>query len=88
VHYKQYMTGITLSYTGYRYINNSNTDWLDSFMLLNAVAGKSFRFNHTSLYLSGRINNILNNSYQNMENRPMPGRNYQISLRIEFAKQK
>jgi iron complex outermembrane receptor protein len=83
---KNYMAGANLTYTGYRYTNNSNTDWLDPYLLLNLLAGKSFYWNHTSVQVSGRVNNLLNKSYQNMENRPMPCRNFQVSLQVNFAK--
>lgn len=82
--YRGFMVGANLSYTGFRYTSNSNTDWLNSYMLMNIIAGKTLYYNHTSFHISGKINNLLDKSYQNMENRPMPGRNFQISLNIDF----
>jgi iron complex outermembrane receptor protein len=84
VQYKGFMAGANLSYTGYRYTNNSNSDWLDSYLLVNLLAGKSISWQSTTLHFMGRINNLLNQSYQNMENRPMPGRNLQLSIRADF----
>jgi iron complex outermembrane receptor protein len=78
--------GANLSYTGYRYTSNSNTDWLSSYALLNLIAAKSINWNRTNFQVSGRVNNILNKSYQNTEYRPMPGRNFQVSLQITYSK--
>lgn len=87
IHYRQYTMGSNASYTGYRYTNNSNTDWLNSYLLLNIFAVRSFDWNKASLQISGRVNNLTNTSYQNMENRPMPGRSFELSLQVAFNKQ-
>jgi iron complex outermembrane receptor protein len=86
VHYKGFMAGANLAYTGFRYTSNSNTDWLNSYQLINIHAGKTISWQGTSFHISGRINNLLNHFYQNMENRPMPGRTFQISIRAGLKK--
>jgi iron complex outermembrane receptor protein len=87
VNFKGFTLGSTLTYTGFRYTNNSNSDWLPAYLLVNPYLSKSFYWHKTTLQLSGRVNNLINTSYQNMENRPMPGRNVEIRLSLFFYKQ-
>lgn len=71
-------------YTGYRYTSTDNTQFLTPFWISNIWLAKSFLFKNNALEISARINNVFNESYQVMLNRPMPLRHYQIGFRFDF----
>ncbi len=71
-----------MSYNGLRYTSSSNTTSLAAFSLLDLAASRKFILGSYALQVSAQANNLLNIEYQTMENLPMPGRNYAISLRF------
>jgi vitamin B12 transporter len=82
--YKQWSLLASLSYTGYRFTSNSNRNWLDSYFLADAVAGRDIRIQRHSVQTYARVNNLFNVSYQPMEGRLMPGRNYSVSIQFNL----
>lgn len=67
--------------TGFRYLENSNASFVQGFALLNAGIGKNFKLKKHWWSISIRVNNMLDHEYESVNNRAMPGRNYQLSLR-------
>jgi vitamin B12 transporter len=80
--YKTWTLHSDLNYTGLRYTSNSETNALDSFLLLNAALSKQLSLGQNKLILSLRSDNITNEVYQTMAYRAMPLRGYTFSLRM------
>ncbi len=71
-----------LNYTGLRYTSNSETNNLDSFILLNLALSRKLQLGQHSLLLTLRSDNMTNAAYQTMAYRAMPPRGYTFSLRF------
>jgi outer membrane cobalamin receptor len=84
IHYHSFNFNYNITYTGYRYTSSDNSAFLLPFWLSNVWLAKAFSIKKYKLEISSRVNNIFNESYQVMLNRPMPLRNYQIGIRIDF----
>ena len=77
----------SLNYTGLRYTNSSNvmSDYeniLNPYMLTNISIGKKLEMKKFGIDLKFRIENLLNVDYQAVLWRPMPGRNYSLTLQF------
>jgi len=71
---------IEQQYVSKRFTKADNTSWLEAYPLTNLIISKSIKKTNNDLGLSFRLNNLLNQKYQSMENYALPGRNYQISI--------
>ncbi|UTW62531.1 TonB-dependent receptor [bacterium SCSIO 12741] len=73
------------SYTGTRYINPENTIWMPDYFLADLRIGwkKKFWKKHR-IGMEGGVLNLFDEPYQNIANRPMPGRNYFLKFRYEW----
>ncbi|WP_347157177.1 TonB-dependent receptor [Pontibacter chitinilyticus] len=80
--YKNWLLQSTLSYTGLRYTNNSETDWLNAFLLLDLALSKQLPLQQNTLILSLRADNVTGTEYQTMGRHAMPRRGYTVSLRF------
>lgn len=78
--------GVSGSYTGLRYttLDNQENQSVAPFFLLDLTIGQEFELPIFSLNLTGAIKNLADQSYENLINRAMPGRNYQIQLTINY----
>jgi iron complex outermembrane receptor protein len=83
-----YFAQINYHFTSYRYTSLSNADFLGGFGLLNLTVGKDWTWAKHQIGLQFQVNNLLNAHYQNYENRAMPDRNYQITIRYHFQNPK
>lgn len=66
-----------LLYTGYRYTDSENYNWLPGYYLLNLKISKNWKENFS---LAFEANNLTNQYYEVMPSRPMPGINFSISI--------
>jgi len=73
-------------YAGYRYTTTDNTQFLLPYNVSNLALGYKVTIKSLDFNTSFKINNLLNTNYQMVLNRPMPLRNYQISLIIKYHK--
>ena len=80
--YKGWLAYQNLSFTGFRYINLNNVEFLPAFILWNMSVGKTLVIAHQKITFQLRIDNMLDTQYQNYENRAMPQRGYTFSLRL------
>lgn len=81
--WRGWQLGTTLTYTGYRYTDASATQFLPGFLLLNASVGRTLAVAPAwQLLVLAQGFNLTNNSYQNYQNRALPGRNASLSLRL------
>ena len=67
-----------------RYTTSSNDvthrDWLYPYFMNDVAVGKSFRLKRLSLSVEFKVYNLFNESYHSILYRPMPGRNYYLTL--------
>jgi iron complex outermembrane receptor protein len=78
----KYSAIISWHYTGPRYASTvENGDHLvQSYYLLDAGIGKTFKLKSHSFDINFKLNNILNEQYQVIKYRAMPGRNFSLTL--------
>jgi iron complex outermembrane receptor protein len=74
------------SYTGERYTTTDNSQSLDGYYLTHIEIGKDFHFQKQVIGLSFRVNNLTNNQYQVVELRPMPGRSYEATIKMNLVR--
>ena len=74
------------SFSSRRYTTTDNSQSLAGFYLCHIEAGKDFNFNKQRAGISFRINNITDNQYQVVEQIPMPGRSYEVTIKLNLAK--
>jgi vitamin B12 transporter len=80
--YKGWTLTSSMNYTGLRYTNNSESDALDGFLLLNAAVSRKITVRKSTLIVGLRSENITDTDYQTMAFYAMPPRSYTFSLRI------
>ncbi len=86
VQYRHFYIRASQVYTGERYITTDNSQALQPYSLTHLEVGKDFNMQSQHLCLSFRISNITNQQYQMVTQRPMPGRGFEGTLRINLAK--
>ncbi len=86
LHYRRAFAGFTGNFTGSRFTGHDNNPLykMPSFYVLNAHAGYRLSMGELAGRLQLRVKNLLNSRYQVIRAYPMPGRNFNISLSIEF----
>lgn len=65
---------------GRRFINSDNSEWLPSYQLDNIRV--NYFMGH--LALSASLNNVFNQKYTSTATFPMPGRNFNLTVRYDF----
>jgi iron complex outermembrane receptor protein len=80
--------GFTLTYyhhyTGIRFASSDNQSWLPAYHYAKLSLGKRVQLKSTTLQLQAIVNNLFNTTYQVIVSRPMPLRNYQLSVSYKF----
>jgi vitamin B12 transporter len=74
----------TQNYTGKQFTTSDNTASLPGYSTGNIVLNYDLKLNKIGIGFGFRINNIWNSTYQILAYRPMPGRNFSISLTFRF----
>ncbi len=74
------------NFTGRRYLGKENTEYMPGYNLSNIFLGKSFQLKDFNLSLQIEINNLFDLDYQSIAYRPMPGRNFGITIRGSFSR--
>jgi iron complex outermembrane receptor protein len=82
--YKSFFVSFNQTYTGNRFTTSDESYELKYYLSGNVSAGKDFQFQNFSFSLNAQIKNIWNESYQVIQNMPMPGRNYLIGITIKI----
>jgi iron complex outermembrane receptor protein len=72
------------TYVGRRYTSTTNATYMPAYDLSNLIFGKNFHWKKFILSLQLQINNLFDLDYQSIANRPMPGRNYALTLKCNF----
>ncbi len=79
---KNFYTVYLFQYVGYRFISSDNLQWLNPYSVNNIITGYHFNFKKFSLNISFGINNLFNQKYMIIAQRPMLGRNYFIQVQF------
>jgi outer membrane receptor protein involved in Fe transport len=58
---------------------------MPGYSLTNIILGKNIDLNKIVLTLQLDINNLFNLNYQSIPNRPMPGINKMVTIRMSFS---
>ncbi|MCF6241586.1 MAG: TonB-dependent receptor plug domain-containing protein [Bacteroidales bacterium] len=80
--YKKLSFSINNTYTGKQYTRTDNLDSLDAYFLMNLSAAYRFTIKKQAFKLYGKINNLLNTDYMQMQWYPMPPINYELGITI------
>jgi iron complex outermembrane receptor protein len=70
------------SLTGKRYIQSDNSKALNSYSLLDFYIGTDFKFSNSGFRLQAEIRNLMNKTYQSVQNYPEPGISFSVNLLI------
>lgn len=73
-----------VQYSGYRYTTTDNLDYLEPFWLHGFYAACSLTAQKTKFQLYLKINNLLDENYEAIRNRPMPLRSYKAGIIIQI----
>ena len=76
------------NYTGYRFTTTDNTSWLNPYYIANVKCSYNYSFSTVNMELFCSINNLLNKNYVVVQNTPMPLRNYEVGLCMNYHKKK
>ena len=82
---KLYSSWITC-FTGKRFINADNSQYLPDYTLNNLIAGIRLKSGKNSFDITFRIDNILSVNYQAIAYYPMPGRSFLFSISYQLSK--
>lgn len=72
------------NYTGESYTTTDNLSTLPGFYLMDISLKKEFVTKLMNIGIAARLNNIFNKDYQFVAYRPMPGRNFNLSVLLTF----
>ena len=73
-------------FIGKRFTSNDNLSYMPAYNLSNIILGKNINLKNICLTLQAEIKNLFNLDYQSIKNRPMPGINYGLTLKVSFIK--
>jgi vitamin B12 transporter len=78
--------GMIYNYTSWSFITSDNSDYLNPYHLFDVFSNITLDFKKAKsiLTLSARINNLFNTNYKVVSSRPMPMRNYQLTISYTF----
>lgn len=79
-----WMSQLSGQVIGKRYTDSNNQNYLEAFALLNAFVGYNFLKNQWSYTVGLNVNNVTNSTYYNLPDRPMPGVNYLLTIKINY----
>ncbi len=81
-HIKKWSIGLDQSYTSRRYttLDQSDTYAVDPYFLLDIATDYQLNLGKVTTQISFKIKNIFNNYYENIQNRAMPGINFQLQI--------
>ena len=88
IKYKNISLLLNNNYTGYRFTATDNTSWLSPYYLANLKCSYSYSFSTVNMQLFCSINNLFNKNYVVVQNTPMPLRNYEVGLCMNYYKNK
>lgn len=88
INYQQFSLFYIHQYVGYRFITSDNSQWLNPYHVSTLKFSANIRKNVNAYQLFFSCNNLFNNQYAVIVNRPMPYRNYEVGITIQLTKNK
>jgi iron complex outermembrane receptor protein len=82
--YKNFSIAYNQKYVGYAYTSSDHKYFLKPYLLSNIKISQLLTISEFKLQLFAGINNLFDQRYETIEDRPMPGRNYQIGCMFYF----
>lgn len=82
--YKKTSIFYNYSYTGLRFISPDNNWYMPTYFIHNVSISQNIPLKKVNLTASFKANNLLNQDYQAMAYRAMPGRNFLFSISLKF----
>ncbi len=86
LYWRHYYSAFNLIYTGKRFIRSDNSQYLPQYSVSDLTLGTKMNAGNISFDLGFIIENLFNESYQNIAYYPMPGRSFLISIVFQFRK--
>lgn len=80
--YRDFSVGWLQNFTGTRYVNADHSAALDPYALSQLLLNYHWQFTRIGMRTGLQIQNILQQEYQTVQWRPMPGRNYLFTLTL------
>lgn len=74
------------NYTGYRFTSTDNSNWLSPYYIANLKCSYSYAFSSVNMEIFYNINNLFNKNYIIVPNNPMPLRNYEFGITMNYHK--
>lgn len=84
--YKNLSITYNQKYVGYTYAASDHSEYLKPYLLTNISIAQLFTIAHFKLCVFAGVNNAFDKGYEVIQDRPMPGRNYQIGCSLYFNK--
>ena len=84
--YNKFNISYYYNYIGYRFTTSDNSSWLKPYNFSNLKIGYQTVFDKLTFVTAFHINNLFNDSYTVVAQRPMPLRNYEVSITITYHK--
>lgn len=82
--YKRWYLNINGQYTGKQFVTSDNTAWLPAFYTLNVMASWGHKIKALDVEVLLQARNLFNKEYTVVQWVPMPGRNYQLTVQLNF----
>lgn len=82
--YNKLLVSYLHNYVGYRFTSSDNSTWLDPYHYSTIRLMYSYNFQKIHLGVFSNLNNVLNTKFEIISNRPMPLRNMEIGLTLNF----
>ncbi len=82
--FKDFMVAYNHQFTGFRFVNINNTDFLPAYDLGSCSANYTMPIGKASLQAMFAVDNLWDRSYQVIAWRPMPGRAFRTGISIKF----
>lgn len=86
IQYKNVSLLYNYNYTGYSFTSTDNSSWLTPYQVSNVKISSEHHFKKMQMTLFGAFNNIFNQNYVVVLNNPMPLRNFEIGLTLQYIK--
>ncbi len=84
--FKKWQLIYQLNYTSERYTATDNSDKLPFYALHHLKVQRAFQLKSHQFSIAAQLNNALNEDYQAIQWRPMPGRNYGLTINYTIDK--
>lgn len=88
--WRKYTVNAVAAYTGKQYTDGDNNKFnaLKGYLITNVWLSRTFAWKDLRASLAGEVNNVFDVAYQSRVGYPLPGRNYKLSLTLQFNKHK